>query len=65
MRLRQISAGRRNSCDWRLPIMLAREGLAMNHKKLLRLYCEENLRVRRHRSRERAMCGACQGSTDA
>jgi hypothetical protein len=25
--------------------MLAREGLVMNHKKLLRLYREENLRV--------------------
>src|SRR3546814_6875690 len=35
--------------------MLAREGLVMNHKKLLRLYREENLRVRRRRGRKRAM----------
>jgi putative transposase len=30
-------------------------GLVMNHKKLLRLYCQENLRVRRRRGRKRAM----------
>ena len=35
--------------------MLAREGIVMNHKKLLRLYREENLRVRRRRGRKRAM----------
>jgi putative transposase len=31
--------------------MLAREGIVMNHKKLLRLYRKENLRVRRRRFR--------------
>jgi putative transposase len=35
--------------------MLAREGIVMNQKKLLRLYREENLRVRRRRGRKRAM----------
>ena len=35
--------------------MLAREGIVMNRKKLLRLYREENLRVRRRRGRKRAM----------
>ena len=35
--------------------MLARDGIVMNHKKLLRLYREENLRVRRRRGRKRAM----------
>ena len=35
--------------------MLTREGLVINHKKLLRLYGEENLRVRRQRGRKRAM----------
>src|SRR3546814_6289260 len=39
----------------RLGIMRAREGLVMNHKKLLRLYREENRRVRRRRGRKRAM----------
>lgn len=31
------------------------EGIIMNHKKLLRLYREENLRMRRRRGRKRAM----------
>lgn len=35
--------------------MLAREGIVMNHKKLLRLYREENLRVRRRWGRKRAV----------
>src|SRR3546814_6139976 len=38
----------------RLGIMLAREGITMNHKKLLRLYREEGLAVRRRRGRKRA-----------
>ncbi len=54
-RLREITAERRRFGYRRLGIMLAREGLVMNHKKLLRLYREENLRVRRRRGRKRAM----------
>ena len=54
-RLRVIAAERRRFGYRRLGIMLAREGLIMNHKKLLRLYREENLRVRRRRGRKRAM----------
>ena len=54
-RLREIAAERRRFGYRRLGIMLAREGLIMNHKKLLRLYREENLRVRRRRGRKRAM----------
>ena len=50
-RLREIAAERRRFGYRRLGIMLAREGLVMNHKKLLRLYREENLRVRRRRGR--------------
>src|SRR3546814_2759541 len=53
--LREIAAERRRFGYRRLGIMLAREGLVMNHKKLLRLYREENLRVRRRRGRKRAM----------
>lgn len=34
--------------------MLEREGIVMNHKKLRRLYPEENLAVRRRRGRKRA-----------
>lgn len=40
-RLREIAAERRRFGYRRLGIMLAREGLVMNHKKLLRLYREE------------------------
>lgn len=54
-RLREIALERRRFGYRRLGIMLAREGLVMNHKKLLRLYREENLRVRRRRGRKRAM----------
>ncbi|WP_156348068.1 IS3 family transposase [Sphingomonas sp. Leaf231] len=54
-RLREIAAERRRFGYRRLGIMLAREGIVMNHKKLLRLYREENLRVRRRRGRKRAM----------
>ena len=35
--------------------MLAREGLAPNHKKLLRIYREEGLKVRRRGGRKRAL----------
>ena len=51
----EIALERRRFGYRRLGIMLAREGLVMNHKKLLRLYREENLRVRRRRGRKRAM----------
>ena len=54
-RLREIAAERRRFGYRRLGIMLAREGLVMNHKNLLRLYREENLRVRRRRGRKPAM----------
>ena len=37
-RLREIALERRRFGYRRLGIMLAREGLVMNHKKLLRLY---------------------------
>ncbi len=39
----------------RLGWLLAREGHAMNHKKLYRLYREEKLMVRRRRGRKRAL----------
>jgi putative transposase len=35
--------------------MLAREGMKPNHKKLLRIYREEGLRVRRRGGRKRAL----------
>ena len=39
----------------RLHILLRREGIAMNHKKLFRLYREERLTVRRRGGRKRAL----------
>ena len=54
-RLRELALERRRFGYRRLGIMLAREGIVVNHKKLLRLYREENLRVRRRGDRKRAM----------
>ena len=54
-RLRELAAERRRFGYRRLGWMLAREGHAMNHKKLYRLYREERLMVRRRRGRKRAL----------
>jgi putative transposase len=54
-RLRDLAAERRRFGYRRLGWMLAREGHAMNHKKLYRLYREEQLMVRRRRGRKRAL----------
>jgi putative transposase len=43
-RLREIAAIRRRFGYRRLHILLQREGIAMNHKKLRRLYTEEGFR---------------------
>jgi len=54
-RLRELAAERRRFGYRRLGWMLAREGHAMNHKKLYRLYREERLMVRRRKGRKRAL----------
>jgi putative transposase len=54
-RLRELAAERRRFGYRRLGWMLAREGHALNHKKLYRLYHEERLMVRRRRGRKRAL----------
>jgi putative transposase len=54
-RLRELAAQRRRFGYRRLHILLTREGLIMNHKKLRRLYREERLAVRRRGSRKRAL----------
>jgi putative transposase len=54
-RLRELAAERRRFGYRRLGWRLAREGHAMNHKKLYRLYHEERLMVRRRRGRKRAL----------
>jgi putative transposase len=55
MRLRDLATQRRRFGYRRLHILLTREGLVMNHKKLHRLYREERLQVRRRGGRKRAL----------
>ncbi|MBL4896935.1 MAG: IS3 family transposase [Erythrobacter sp.] len=54
-RLRELAAERRRFGYRRLGYLLAREGMRPNHKKLLRIYREEGLRVRRRGGRKRAL----------
>jgi len=54
-RLRELAAIRRRFGYRRLHILLRREGIVMNHKKLRRLYHEERLQVRRRSGRKRAL----------
>jgi putative transposase len=54
-RLRELAAIRRRFGYRRLLILLRREGMCMNHKKLRRLYREERLQVRRRGGRKRAL----------
>jgi putative transposase len=55
VRLRELAAIRRRFGYRRLHILLRREGIIMNHKKLRRLYREERLQVRRRGGRKRAL----------
>ena len=54
-RLRDLAGERRRFGYRRLGCLLAREGIALNNKKLLRLYREEGLRVRRRGGRKQAL----------
>jgi len=54
-RLREMAAERRRFGYRRLHILLNREGIRLNHKKLRRLYREERLQVRRRGGRKRAL----------
>jgi hypothetical protein len=53
-RMRDIASERHRFGYRRIGLMLAREGMVMNHKKLRRLYREEGLAVKRRRGRKRA-----------
>jgi putative transposase len=55
MRLKELAAERRRFGWRRLKLLLAREGILMNHKKLRRLYAEERLQVRHRGGRKRAL----------
>ena len=54
-RLRELASVRRRFGYRRLHVLLEREGIVMNHKKLRRLYREERLQVRRRSGRKRAL----------
>jgi putative transposase len=54
-RLRALATERRRFGYRRLHILLRREGVVLNHKKLFRLYREERLTVRRRGGRKRAL----------
>lgn len=54
-RLRELANERRRFGYRRLAVMLKREGLAMNLKKVYRLYKEERLTVRKRGGRKRAL----------
>jgi putative transposase len=54
-RLRRLAAERRRFGYRRLHILLRREGIRLNHKKLFRIYREERLTVRRRGGRKRAL----------
>jgi putative transposase len=53
-RMCEIAGERRRFGYHRIGLMLEREGITMNHKKLRRLYGEERLQVKRRRGRKRA-----------
>lgn len=54
-RLRELAGERRRFGYRRLHLLLAREGVVVNRKKLYRLYKEERLVVRKRGGRERAL----------
>ena len=54
-RMREIASERRRFGYRRIGMMLEREGVVLNHKKLYRLYKEERLTVRKRGGRKRAI----------
>ena len=55
VRLRALAGERRRFGYRRLHILLTRQGIRLNHKKLFRLYREERLGVRKRGGRKRAL----------
>lgn len=55
VRLRVLASERRRFGYRRLHILLAREGVLLNHKRLFRVYREERLGVRKRGGRKRAL----------
>ena len=63
-RMREIAAERRRFGYRRIGLMLEREGIVTNSKKLRRLYKEEGLAVRRRRGRKRGRHRSAIGPSD-
>ncbi len=53
--IKRVARDRRRFGYRRINVMLQREGIHMNHKKLRRIYAEEKLQVRRRGGRKRAL----------
>jgi len=53
--MKQVAVDRRRFGYRRIHVMLQRQGIQINHKKLLRLYREEKLQVRKRGGRKRAL----------
>lgn len=53
--IRDVARERRRFGYRRIQVILEREGICMNHKKLRRIYCEEKLQVRKRGGRKRAL----------
>lgn len=53
--IRDVARERRRFGYRRIGVMLEREGITMNHKKLRRLYALEKLQVRKRGGRKRAL----------
>ena len=53
--MKDVAAERRRFGYRRIHIMLGRQGIRVNHKKLRRLYREEGLQVRKRGGRKRAL----------
>ena len=53
--IKRVSRERRRFGCRRVHVMIAREGFAMNHKKMRRIYTEEKLQARRRGGRKRAL----------
>lgn len=60
-RIREIAQTRIRYGVKRIHILLRREGWVINHKKTYRIYCEEQLNLRRKRPRRR-VAGVCLAS---
>ena len=53
--IKLVAKERRRFGYRRIQVMLERKGIFMNHKKLRRIYAEENLQIRRRGGRKRAL----------